>query len=102
VLPSLFEGTPLTLIEAMRSGLPVVTTATAGMKDVVRHDEDGLLVQPGDIEGLTSAIGRLSRESGLCRRLGVAAHAVAVEQYTWRRTAKSFEAAYRAAKARRG
>jgi glycosyltransferase involved in cell wall biosynthesis len=102
VLPSLFEGTPLTLIEAMRSGLPVVTTATAGMKDVVRHDEDGLLVQPGDVEGLTRALDRLSREGGLCRRLGVAAHAVAAEHYTWQRTAESFEAAYRAAKEHRG
>lgn len=98
VLPSLFEGTPLTLIEAMWSGLPVVTTATAGMKDVVRHDEDGLLVQPGDVESLTSAIQRLSQDGELCRRLGVAAHAAAVEQYTWRRAAESFEAAYRAAK----
>jgi glycosyltransferase involved in cell wall biosynthesis len=102
VLPSLFEGTPLTLIEAMRSGLPVVTTATAGMKDVVRPDQNGLLVPPGDVDGLTSAIDRLTREDGLRRRLGVAAHAVAVEHYTWRRTAESFEAAYRAAKERRG
>lgn len=97
VLPSLFEGTPLTLIEAMWSGLPVVTTATAGMQDVVRHERNGLLVRPGDAESLTDAIERLASDPALCRRLGVAAHATAVEQYTWRRTAESFERAYRAA-----
>jgi glycosyltransferase involved in cell wall biosynthesis len=101
VLPSLFEGTPLTLIEAMWSGLPIVTTATAGMKDVVRPDVDGLLVRPDDVESLAGAIEKLSKDNDLCRRLGVAAHATAVEHFTWRRTAESFESAYRAAKAYR-
>jgi glycosyltransferase involved in cell wall biosynthesis len=98
VLPSLFEGTPLTLIEAMWSGLPVVTTATAGMKDVVRHDENGLLVQPGSVESLAGGIDRLVRDGDLRRRLGVAAHRTAVERYTWQQTAAAFEAAYRLAK----
>ena len=102
VLPSLFEGTPLTLIEAMWSGLPVVTTATAGMKDVVRHDEHGLLVQPGDVASLTRAIETLAKDPDLCRRLGAAAHAAAATDYTWRRTADAFESAYRAARERRG
>lgn len=102
VLPSLFEGTPLTLIEAMWSGLPVVSTATAGMKDVVRHDLNGLLVPSGDVEALTQAISDLARDPGRCRELGASAHATAVEQYTWARTAASFEAAYLAAKARHG
>jgi glycosyltransferase involved in cell wall biosynthesis len=101
VLPSLFEGTPLTLIEAMWSGLPVVTTETAGMKDVVRQDENGLLVQPGNVDSLVSGIDRLSRDGDLRRRLGVAAHETAVAHYTWRQTAASFETAYRAAKEHR-
>ena len=102
VLPSLFEGTPLTLIEAMWSGLPVVTTATAGMKDVVGHDRNGLLVQPGDAAGLALAIEALAADANRCRRLGVAAHTAAVEKYTWPHAASAFEAAYVAAKARRG
>ena len=102
VLPSLFEGTPLTLIEAMWSGLPVITTATAGMKDVIRHDEQGLLVPPRDVPSLTQAIDRLSKDPDLCRRLGSGAHDAAVTHYTWRRTADAFEAAYRAARQRRG
>ena len=65
VLPSLFEGTPLTLIEAMWSGLPVVTTATAGMKDVVSDGRTGLLVPPGDAGALAAAIGRLTNDADL-------------------------------------
>ena len=102
VLPSLFEGTPLTLIEAMWSALPVVTTSTAGMKDVVRHEREGLLVDPGDADALAFAIERLAHDQDLRRRLGAAAHATAVEHYTWKRAAKSFETAYRAAQERRG
>jgi glycosyltransferase involved in cell wall biosynthesis len=97
VLPSLFEGTPLTLIEAMWSGLPIVTTATAGMRDVIRHETDGLLVSPGDPAMLAQAIGRLTRDAELRQKLGRAAHATAVAQYTWQRTAETFEGAYRAA-----
>jgi glycosyltransferase involved in cell wall biosynthesis len=99
VLPSLFEGTPLTLIEAMWSGLPVVTTGTAGMRDVIEHEKNGLLVPPGDAESLARAIERLSADGTLRRRLGAAAHTAAAEHYTWKRTAESFESAYRAAKA---
>jgi glycosyltransferase involved in cell wall biosynthesis len=102
VLPSLFEGTPLTLIEAMWSGLPIITTATAGMKDVVRHDVNGLLVPPGNTEALAAAVTALVREPRRCRALGSAAHQTAAEHYTWPQTAASFESAYLAAKARHG
>src|SRR5205085_5748722 len=75
LLPSLFEGTPLTLIEAMLSGLPVVTTATCGMKDVVRDGANGLLVPTHAPDAVGAAVGRLLGDEGLRRRLGGAAHA---------------------------
>jgi glycosyltransferase involved in cell wall biosynthesis len=99
VLPSLFEGTPLTLIEAMWSGLPILTTATAGMKDVVSDGRTGLLVPPGDAEALGTAIERLVLDASLRRTLGAAAHEVARPEYTWQNAAATFEAAYRAARA---
>ena len=99
VLPSLFEGTPLTLIEAMWSALPIVTTATAGMRDVVRHEHNGLLTAPGDVEALTRSLDRLAGDAGLCRTLGHAAHDTATAHFTWSRTAEAFESAYRAARA---
>jgi glycosyltransferase involved in cell wall biosynthesis len=102
VLPSLFEGTPLTLIEAMWSALPVVTTATAGMRDVVRDEHNGLLTAPGDVESLTRSLARLATDPSLCRELGTAAHKTATAHFTWSRTADAFESAYRAARACHG
>jgi glycosyltransferase involved in cell wall biosynthesis len=99
VLPSLFEGTPLTLIEAMWSGLPVVTTATAGMKDVVSDQHSGLLVPPGDAGALAAAIGQLTSDAALRRRLGSEAHAVAQREYTWDNAAATFASAYQSARA---
>ena len=102
VLPSLFEGTPLTLIEAMWSGLPVITTATAGMKDVIRDGETGVLVPPGSADALARAIRDLWGDPARRRRLGTAAHLTAAREYTWRRTADAFERAYVAARRRHG
>jgi glycosyltransferase involved in cell wall biosynthesis len=100
VLPSLFEGTPLTLIEAMWSGLPIVTARTAGMQDVVRHEETGLLVPPADAPGLTDAVARLAGNPALRRSLGTAAHRVARTRYTWDNTASTFLHAYLRARTR--
>jgi glycosyltransferase involved in cell wall biosynthesis len=98
VLPSLFEGTPLTLIEAMWSGLPIVTTRTAGMQDVVTHERTGLLVHPADPRALADAIARLVSDVQLRRSVGTLAHSIASKLYTWKHAAVTFETAYRAAR----
>ncbi|HEX8501823.1 MAG TPA: glycosyltransferase family 4 protein [Pyrinomonadaceae bacterium] len=87
LLPSLFEGTPLTLVEAMAAGLPVVTTDTCGMRDVVSDGSTGLLVPTRSPEAVAAAVGRLLSDAALRARLGRAAHAAAVEKYTWDRAA---------------
>jgi glycosyltransferase involved in cell wall biosynthesis len=87
VLPSLFEGTPLTLVEAMAAGLPVVTTATCGMRDVVRDGENGLLVPLRSPSSIVAAVERLFGDESLRARLGTAARAEAAERYTWERVA---------------
>lgn len=87
VLPSLFEGTPLTLVEAMHAGLPVVTTETCGMRDVVRDGENGLLVPLRSPSSIVSAVERLIGDERLRARLGTAARAEAAERYTWERVA---------------
>jgi glycosyltransferase involved in cell wall biosynthesis len=83
VLPSLFEGTPLSLLEGMMSGLPVVTTATCGMKDVVEHGETGLLVPIRSPASLAGAVEQLLDDAALRARLGRAARAEAAAKYTW-------------------
>lgn len=97
VLPSLFEGTPLTLIESMWSGLPITTTSTCGMRDVIEHDVDGLLVEPGMKDPLENAIRRLIEDSGLRRRLGKAAREKAEKKYSWSKVAETVVRAYQEA-----
>lgn len=95
LLPSLFEGTPLTLIEAMASGLPIVSTATCGMRDVIRDGANGRLVPTRDPAALARATGELLDDADIRARLGRAARADAQTVYTWPRAAEPLRAAYR-------
>lgn len=73
-LTSVFEGLPRTLVEALAAGVPVVAMAVDGVKEVVRHDVDGYLVEAGDTRGLAARVeeiivdpekrGRLARRAG--------------------------------------
>jgi glycosyltransferase involved in cell wall biosynthesis len=87
ILPSWFEGTPLALLEAMATGMPVITTATCGMKDVVVNGKNGLLTSPGQAQQLSAAIEVLLRERELRVALGRDAHVTACG-YTWSKTAE--------------
>jgi glycosyltransferase involved in cell wall biosynthesis len=69
-LPSYNEGLPMAVLEGMAAGRPVLTTHAGGIPDVVHHEQEGLLVEAGDVDGLTAALGRLMRDSGLRQRLG--------------------------------
>lgn len=96
VLPSLFEGTPLTLMQAMMSGLPIVTTATCGMKDVVADQQTGLLVPIRSPAVLAAAVDRLVGDRALRERLGRAARSHSVPRYQWDRVAEPVIRAYEA------
>jgi colanic acid/amylovoran biosynthesis glycosyltransferase len=63
------EGIPVTLMEAMAAGLPVVSTYHSGIPELVRNDETGLLVPERDAAALADAIDRLMSEKGLGDRL---------------------------------
>ena len=71
-LPSRREGVPLVLLEAMAFGLPVIATPVGGIVDYVRHEDNGLLVPPGDVEALVDSIQALAADPGLRERLGEA------------------------------
>jgi glycosyltransferase involved in cell wall biosynthesis len=93
VLPSLMEGMPLVLLEAMASGMPVVTTESSGMTDLVEDSHDGLFVIPGDAESLSAAIVRLCRDPELRLRLGGAAQEK-MKRYTWNQAARRTETVF--------
>jgi glycosyltransferase involved in cell wall biosynthesis len=75
VMPSLWEGLPLSLVLAMGAGLPVIATRVAGIPEVVQDGVSGLLVQPGDKEELGAAVSRLIGDDTLRVLLGQAARA---------------------------
>ncbi len=70
VLPSRWEAFPLTVLEAMAAGLPVVATAVGGVGEAVLAGETGLLVPPARPDALAQAIGRLVADPDLRRHLG--------------------------------
>lgn len=94
VLPSLYEGTPLTLMEAMWSGLPIVTTSVCGMKDVIQDGKNGLLIPPRRADALQAALQRLLDSQSLRAAIGQSAQTAARARYTWNEVAKPVIAAY--------
>ena len=75
VMPSLWEGLPLSLVLAMGAGLPVIATAVAGIPEVVQDGVSGLLVTPGDVTGLGAAMARVFANDTERVLLGQAARA---------------------------
>lgn len=71
-LPSFAEGLPVVLMEAMASGLPVVTTAITGVPELVEHGVSGLLVRPARADELRAALARLIADPQLRREFGEA------------------------------
>lgn len=81
VLPSFAEGVPVVLMEAMASGLPVITTRIAGIPELVEDGLSGLLVAPGDAAALAEAILRLAADPGLRRQMGRAGRATVARDF---------------------
>lgn len=73
ILPSLWEGLPMALIEAMASGLPVIATEVSGTRQVMAPGETGLLVPPGDSRRLSQAMAQLLSDPARARAMGAAA-----------------------------
>ncbi|MEX2162797.1 MAG: glycosyltransferase family 4 protein [Sulfuricaulis sp.] len=70
VLPSHSEGLPIVMLEAGMFGLPVVATPVGAVTDVLEHERNALIVQPGDAKGLAEAIERVVKDAELRKRLG--------------------------------
>ena len=81
VLPSHFEGLPLSVIEAMMTGLPVVATDIRGPRELVEPDCSGILVPAGESVLLAAALNRLARDAELRARMGARAREIALARY---------------------
>jgi glycosyltransferase involved in cell wall biosynthesis len=82
VLPSYNENLPVSILEAMAAGLPVVSTRVGGIPDAVRHGTDGLLTMPGAREELAEHILRLLRDRELRERMGASGRRRAAREFS--------------------
>jgi glycosyltransferase involved in cell wall biosynthesis len=102
VLPSIREGLPIALLEAMSSALPCVAARLPGSTDVLIDDRlNGLLVMPDDLDGFAKAIESLVRDRAMAARLGAAARAKVVDRYSIQGTAAAWLTAYKEVAVRR-
>lgn len=70
VLPSLSENLPMSVVEALAHGAAVICTPVGALPEIIKHEKTGLIVKPGDVEEIASALGRLIEDPDLRRRLG--------------------------------
>ena len=94
VLPSLHEGLPLAILEAMNSGVPVVATAVGGIPEAIRHEQTGLLVPAADPRALAAAVQRIIDEPRLSSRLSESARWEVSERFSIAAMARGAERVY--------
>lgn len=97
VCPSHEEGMPLCVIEAMAHGKPVVAAAVGGIPTLVDHGRTGLLVEPGDVEGLRDALRRVLADAELRKSFGEAGREKVARLCSWQRVTDATLDAYASA-----
>jgi glycosyltransferase involved in cell wall biosynthesis len=94
VNPADIEGLPVAVLEALSLGRPVVATAVGGVPSVVKHEETGILVEPGDAAALAHGVDRLLRDARLARRLADEGRALVQRDYGLEPMVRSVEQLY--------
>ena len=100
-MSSLSEGISLAILEAMGHALPVVVTRVGGNPHVIEQGRSGLLVEPGDHEGMAAALLRVAADPPGARAMGAAARARVINDFSVERMARDYVATYEHACCRR-
>jgi glycosyltransferase involved in cell wall biosynthesis len=102
VLPSINEGTPVSVIESLAARRPAVATRVGGVPDIVRDGIDGFLVDADDGDALATRLAELAADPELRARMGEAGHARVIERYAVARLVDDVDKLYRSLLAERG
>jgi glycosyltransferase involved in cell wall biosynthesis len=94
VMPTLAEGFGFTNVEAMSYGLPVISSSFGPIPEIVHHQQTGLLMSPGDVDGLAGAMTQLLADRDLAKRMGAAGREVFLERYTLERFRANLSGVY--------
>jgi glycosyltransferase involved in cell wall biosynthesis len=95
VLPSYREGLPKVLLEAAACARPIVATDVPGCREIVRHNENGLLVPPRNAGALAQAIEKLIQDQAMRACMGVCGREIAIKEFSSERVARETLAVYR-------
>jgi glycosyltransferase involved in cell wall biosynthesis len=90
VLPSLQEGFPVVMLEAIASGKPVVASRVGGVPEGIRSGENGMLFSPGNVGELSGSILALLQNAALRKRMGEQGRRIAEKKYDWRNIGREY------------
>lgn len=94
VLPSRGEGLPMTALEAAHMARPIITTDVGGIPEIVLHQQTGLILRAGDVQGLVEAIAYLLDHPQLAQEIGDAARRQAQDVFSLDKTADAYDKIY--------
>lgn len=94
ILPSLTEGTPLALLEAMSFGIPTIASSVGQIPQIIKSGENGVLITPGDVQAMTRNILMISEDKKLAKRLSEKAIKTVGDEYSITSWTKKIEDIY--------
>lgn len=94
VLPSLEEGMPNALLEAMASGKPCIASAVGGVNEIIEDQYNGLLVKPGDVDSISDALSKTIASPTMQKKFAANARKTVEEKFDLKEMVKSFEVIY--------
>jgi glycosyltransferase involved in cell wall biosynthesis len=91
VLPTISEGFPLVILEAMAMGLPIISTTIRGVREIMKGRGSAILLEPKDVNGLVGALEELAGDKKLKTKMGQSGRRNVEKEFSWDNIAKEYE-----------